>query len=217
MRCHIAYSPGECRETDGWMRVGATHIERHGERRLVCELYPGVLVAEGGRVQTMLSCGDEVEPLPDDMRETFTIPGAQAQTAADRFGDMVDFAALSRYFDRPHRIRNGLPPDAWARPAWTACIIAGPPMLEVRATHFSTALHSRPLVCELHPGILVVEKYAVYTVLTYENLVESLPPSSDERLAMTSGQAVLAAIEFGRQMSSRTRTWPPPQWVRGRT
>ncbi|AHK33000.1 hypothetical protein OPAG_00203 [Rhodococcus opacus PD630] len=194
----------------------ATHIERHGEPRLVCELYSGVLVVDGGRVQTMLSFGDEVEPLPDDLREAFTIPGRQAQTAADRFGDLVDFAALSRYFDGPHRIRTALPPGAWARPAWTARAVAGLPMLEVRATHFTTIPGSRTLVCELYPGILVVAKYGVCTVLTYGNAVELLPPRSDERLAMTSGQAVLAAVQLGRQMSSQTRKWPPPQWVRGR-
>ncbi len=160
MRYKIAYSPGECCETDGWMQVGATHIERHRERRLVCELYPGVLVVEGGRVQTMLSFGDEVETLPDDLREAFTIPGRQAQTAADRFGDLVDFAALSRYFDGPHRIRTALPPGAWARPAWTARAVAGLPMLEVRVTHFTTIPGSRTLVCE--PGILVVAKYGLY-------------------------------------------------------
>nr|EJJ00180.1 hypothetical protein JVH1_2197 [Rhodococcus sp. JVH1] len=90
-------------------------------------------------------------------------------------------------------------------------------MLEVRATHFATTPGPRTLVCELYPGILVAEKYGIYTVLTYGNLVELLPPRSDERLAMTSGQAVFAALQFGRQMSSQTRTWPPPQWVRGRT
>jgi hypothetical protein len=217
MRYKTAYSPGECRETDGWMNVSATHIERHGERRLVCELHPGVLVVEGGGVQTMLSFGDEVEPLPDDMHEAFTIPGAHAQIAADRFGDLVDFVALSRYFDGPHRIRNILPRGTWARPAWTACVVAGRPLLEVRATHFTTAPGSRTLVCELYPGILVLERYGVCSVLTYGNSVELLPPRRDERLAMTSGQAVSAAIEFGRQMSSSSRTWPPLQWVRGRT
>ena len=196
------------------MLVRASHIERYGDRRLVCELFPGILVIEGGSVQTMLSFGDGVEPLPNDMRYAFTIPGVQAQVAADRFGDMVDFAALSRYFDVPHTIRNVLPHGAWARPAWTACAVAGRAMLEVSATHFTTT--PRTLVCELYPGILVSEKYGVYTALTYGNLVELLPPSSDERLAMTSGRAVLAALQFGRQMSSRTRTWPPPLWARGR-
>ncbi|MFD9664238.1 hypothetical protein ACFWAY_21835 [Rhodococcus sp. NPDC059968] len=217
MRYKIAYSPGECRETDGWMQVGATHIERHGERRLVGELHPGVLVVEGGRVQTMLSFGDEVEPLPDDMHEAFTIPGTQAQIAADRFGDLVDFAALSRYFDGPHRIRNELPRGAWARPTWTACVVAGRPVLAVRATHFTTEPGSRTLVCELYPGILVLEKYGVCSVLTYGNSVELLPPRSDERLAMAGGQAVSAAIEFGRHMSSQPGAWPPPRWARGRT
>lgn len=75
----------------------------------------------------------------------------------------------------------------------------------------------RTLVCELYPGILVAEKYGICTVLTYGNLVELLPPRSDDRLGMTSGQAVFAALQFGRQMSSSTRTWSPPQWVRGRT
>ncbi|SED32714.1 hypothetical protein SAMN04490239_7821 [Rhodococcus koreensis] len=178
MRYKIAYSPGECRETDGWMQVGATHIEQHGEQRLVCELYQGVLVVEGGRVQTMLSFGDEVEPLPDDMHEAFTIPGAHAQIAADRFGDLVDFVALSRYFDGPRRIRNMPPPGARARPAWTACVVAGRPLLEVRATHFTTAPGSRTLVCELYPGILVLEKDGVCSVLTYGSSVELLPPRS---------------------------------------
>ena len=217
MRYRIACSPGECRETDGWMQVGATHIERHGEQRLVCELYQGVLVVEWGRVQTMLSFGDEVEPLPDDMHEAFTIRGAHAQSAADRFGDLVDFVALSRYFDGPRRIRNIPPPGAWARPAWTACVVAGRPLLEVRATHFTTAPGSRTLVCELYPGILVLEKDGVCSVLTYGNSVELLPPRSDERLAMAGGQAVFAAIEFGRQMSSQPGAWPPPRWARGRT
>ncbi|MBA8964945.1 hypothetical protein JOJ86_006223 [Rhodococcus percolatus] len=136
----------------------------------------------------------------------------------DRFGDLVDFAALSRYFGGAlPRIWSTLPRDAWARPPWTARAIAGRPMLEVRATHFATTPGPRTLVCELYPGILVAEKYGICTVLTYGNLVELLPPRSDDRLGMTSGQAVFAALQFGRQMSSSTRTWSPPQWVRGRT
>ncbi|MBV6762181.1 hypothetical protein [Rhodococcus opacus] len=216
MRYDIAYSPGECRETDGWMQVRATHIERHGDRRLVCELYPGILVVEGGRVQTMLSFSDEVEPLPSDMREVFTIRAVQAQIAADRFGDMVDFAALSRYFDVPFRIRNVLPRDTWARPDWTARAIARRPMLELKATHFSTSLSSKRPVCELYPGILVVERSGVSTVSTYGNSVELLPPRSDERFLMTPGQAVCAALKYGQQMSTGNSTWPPPQWTRGR-
>lgn len=129
---------------------------------------------------------------------------------------LVDFAALSRYFDGPHRIRNILPRGAW-RGRLDRVRRRGTALLEVRATHFTTAPGSRTLVCELYPGILVLERYGVCSVLTYGNSIELLPPRSDERLAMTSGQAVSAAIEFGRQKSSSSRTWPPPQWVRGRT
>ena len=209
------YSPSKCLEIEGGMEVGATHVERYGRRRQICELYPGVLVVEGGGVHTMLSLGDGVEPVPNDWNEAFSIPDVQARVAADRFGDLVDFAALSRYFGGAlPRVWSTLPRDAWARSPWTARAIEGRPMLEVSATHFTTT--PRTLVCELYPGILVGEKYAVYTVVTYGHLVELLPPSSDERFATTGTRAVFAALQFGKQMSSSSRTWPPPQWERGR-
>lgn len=153
---------------------------------------PGILVVDGGGIETMLSVGTGVEPLPSDVNPTFTIPGAQPQSAADRFGDMVDFAALSRYFDVPPRRAPGvLPRDAGARPTWTARVIDGRPALEVRATHITTGHGSERLVCELYPGILAMDRLAIYIVLTMGNAVEPLPIDSDERFAMRSDRPFL--------------------------
>ncbi|OUS94588.1 hypothetical protein CA951_16830 [Rhodococcus sp. NCIMB 12038] len=127
---------------------------------------------------------------------------------------MVDFAALSRYFDMPPcRAPGVLPRDSGVRPTWTAHAIDGRPGLEVRATHITTGHGSERLVCELYPGILAMEGLGVYTVLTMGNAVEPLPIYSDERFAMRSGQAILAALQYGKQMSRTSRSWPPPQWV----
>lgn len=71
------------------------------------------------------------------------------------------------------------------------------PMIEAGATHITTRLTEPLLVCELYPGVLVVDTYSgPFTVLEYADRVEALPAGQERTFPITERTAELAAALY---------------------
>ncbi|MFE2122412.1 hypothetical protein ACFW9U_17385 [Rhodococcus aetherivorans] len=90
-------------------------------------------------------------------------------------------------------------------------------MIEVEATHITTGLTEPLLVCELYPGILVLDTYSgPFTVLTYGNRVKRLPAGQGRTFPIREHTAELAAKEYDEQVGIAEdwgEPWPPPEWL----
>lgn len=91
-------------------------------------------------------------------------------------------------------------------------------MIELEATHITNHFgkHNR-LVCELHPGILVVDGYGAYTVLTYGGNVDTLPAGQGRTFPVRERVAERAAELYDEMMrqaeSGFLPSWPIPEWI----
>ncbi|OUS97334.1 hypothetical protein [Rhodococcus sp. NCIMB 12038] len=192
------------------IEVEATHITNHKSqrhRRLVCELYPGILVIYGHGASSVNTFGGRVEPIRSGSGLRFRIPDHVVDEASLLYDKLMNQAArarLDRLVDPRYKV---WPPARWpSRHAKCA-------KMKVEATHITIGSGPERLVCELHPGILMMDGLGVRTVLNMGNAVESLPAGGDRIFSMTAGQAAAAALTYGQQLRRRNWTWPPPHWV----
>lgn len=90
------------------IEVEATHITHHlgKDNRLVCELYPGVLVVDGFGPYSVLTYGGNVTRLPANSERTFPIP--------DRYADQ----ALEMYDAAVEQAESGFDPSPWPPARW---------------------------------------------------------------------------------------------------
>lgn len=189
----------------------ATHITNDKEqrhRRLVCELYPGILVVYGhSGASSVNTFGGRVEPLRSGSGRRLRIPDHVVGEASYLYDKLMNYAELARRSRGRDPRETVWPPDRWpSRHSKYAKI-------NVQATHITVGPGSGRLVCELHPGVLVIDGLGVRTVLNMGNAVEALPAESDRMFSTTAGQAAAAALTYGQQMRRRKWTWPPPQWA----
>ncbi|WP_151532032.1 hypothetical protein [Rhodococcus erythropolis] len=88
--------------------VEATHITKRGHRgpRLVCELYPGYFVADGGGVIPAHMQSRLLSPLPASAGRSFPIPESAAARAAEWYDERRD------WLDHLHESAHLRPPGA---------------------------------------------------------------------------------------------------------
>lgn len=91
-------------------------------------------------------------------------------------------------------------------------------VIELEATHITN--HFGPynrLVCELYPGILVVDGYGAYTAVTYGGYVDRLPAGQGRAFPVRERTAERAAELYDRLMrqaeSGYLASWPVPEWI----
>ncbi|MEV0947517.1 hypothetical protein [Rhodococcus sp. NPDC049939] len=102
------------------MEVRATHITTQSDpsrRRLVCELYPGILVIDGHPGPTsVITFGNRVAPLHPGSDRPFPIFEFTADLAAEMYEESVEQAALLRENDH----LAGRAPSVWPPREWVA-------------------------------------------------------------------------------------------------
>ncbi|MEV0947514.1 hypothetical protein [Rhodococcus sp. NPDC049939] len=105
------------------IEVEATHITNEidpEDRRLVCELYPGILVFDGiSGPFTVREAGKLVDPLPNPGGErTFLITDRVAELAAEEYDRQMGMAEISREW--PHSLSATVSQTVWPPREWAA-------------------------------------------------------------------------------------------------
>ena len=136
--------------------VQATHITNRdpNRRRLVCELYPGILIVDGGGIATARTSGNGVD------RMTSRAPSWSESPSPQDSAEM--------YEDSMHAAERPLPVPAifGRRPN-------GRRGDRSRGYTHHDREHNERLLCELYPEILVLEGLDAYSVLTTGNAATS--------------------------------------------
>lgn len=91
-------------------------------------------------------------------------------------------------------------------------------MIEVEATHITRHLDKNVLVCELYPGVLVLDtRPGAFLVTQIGGKVKKLPAGQQRTFLIPDRQADVAAAAYENALANAGSvlysSWPPPRWI----